>query len=95
MQNLPQLRKQVDRVDDCVVALLNHRLQLARRIGEVKARNGDKIYDRRREQTLLRRLCRLKVGPLSGRELRSIYERILQASRNHQRRVLRSVNHQP
>jgi len=88
MSNLPQLRQQIDRVDDLIVALLNRRLKLAKKVGSLKARNGEKVYDPHREHELLARLWIRQKGPLNNRELRAIYQRIFRASRDHQRRVL-------
>ncbi len=87
MPNLPQLRKQVDLLDNQIVALLNHRLKLAEKIGGVKLHNGDKVYNPSRERELLSRLCGRLKGPLIEKELRAIYQRILQASRAHQKRM--------
>ena len=87
MPSLPQLRKQIDLLDNQIVALLNHRLKLAEKIGGLKLHNGDKVYNPSRERELLSRLCGRLRGPLLESELRIIYQRILQASRAHQKRV--------
>ncbi len=88
MLSLPQLRKQIDRLDNRIVALLNRRLCLVEKVGRVKALNGDKVYDRDREKKLLARLRARQKGPLSDEELQEIYLGIFQASREHQKRVL-------
>ena len=86
--NLPQLRTHIERLDDRIVGLLNRRLELAQQIGDLKMQNGDKVYNRQRERQLLARLSARLAGPLTNQELRSIYQRILKASRDHQKRVL-------
>ncbi len=86
--SLHHLRKQIDRMDDQIVRLLIRRLELAQRIGNLKMRNGNKVYNRRRERQILSRLSTGLKGPLTDRELRSIYQRILKVSRDHQKRVL-------
>jgi len=86
--SLDQLRKRIDRLDDRMVRLLNRRLCLAQRIGNLKIRNGNRIYDRNRERQILSRLCRNRKGLLTGRELRQIYQRILKVSRDHQKRIV-------
>lgn len=87
MPSLPQLRKEIDRLDDRLVALLNRRLKLAERIGGLKALNGDRVYNPARERELLARLGARLRGPLIESELKSIYQRILKASRAHQQRM--------
>jgi len=84
--SLHQLRKHIDRLDDRIVRLLNRRLELAQRIGNLKMRNGGKVHDRKRENWILSRLTTGLKGPLTERELRSIYQCILKASRDHQKR---------
>jgi chorismate mutase / prephenate dehydratase len=87
--NLSQLRKQIDRLDDQIVKTLNRRLQLAERIGTVKAQNGSGVYDRSREKEVLSRLTR-KKGRFTQGELHMIYRAILRASRAQQKRALKS-----
>ena len=89
MPSLSQLRKQIDRLDDQIVALLNRRLGLAEQIGGLKLLNGDKVYNQQREKQLLTRLCEKQDGLLTSLEIRSIYRQILFASRAHQKRVFR------
>jgi len=90
MQNLSQLRRQIDRLDNRIVALLNRRLKLAERVGDFKALNDGRVYDRRRERELMARLSARHRGPLQDKELREIYRHIFRASREHQRRVLKT-----
>jgi len=87
MPSLLQLRKQIDRLDDRIVALLNQRLQLARKVGLIKARNGNKIYDPKREKEVLSRLLSTQKGPLNQSELCLIYQNILKISRKHQKQI--------
>jgi monofunctional chorismate mutase len=88
--NLPKLRKQIDRLDDQIVLLLNRRMKLAESVGALKANNGHKVYDRAREQELLSRLCESLDGPLADRELCEIYKKILKVSREHQKKILKN-----
>lgn len=85
--SLQKLRAEVDHIDRELLSLLNCRIRLARRIGLFKARNGQKIFDARREKTLMRILIARNRGPIETSELSSIYRIILRTSRRHQRRV--------
>jgi len=85
--SLQKLRSEIDRVDREVMSLLNRRIRLARRIGVFKAQNGQKIFDARREKTLMQKLIARNPGPIQKAELSSIYRVILRTSRRHQRQV--------
>jgi chorismate mutase len=85
--SLQKLRSEVDRIDGRLMGLLNRRIRLARRIGVFKARNGQKIFDARREKSLMRKLIARNRGPLDRAELSSIYRAILRTSRRHQQKV--------
>ena len=85
--SLQKLRSEVDRLDRELTRLLNRRIRLTRQIGSLKARNGRKINDPRREKSLLRSLVALNRGPLEARELSDIYRVIFRTSRRHQRKI--------
>jgi chorismate mutase / prephenate dehydratase len=85
--SLQRLRSEVDGIDRDLARLLNKRIRLAIRIGALKVRNGQKIFDAGRERSLLRRLISRNRGPLRNSELSDIYRVILRTSRQHQRRV--------
>ena len=84
---LSGLRQQIDEVDQQIVRLLNRRAAIALRIGELKRREGDAVYDPAREAALRQRLANLNPGPLPLAALQSIYTEILSASRDLQRRL--------
>jgi len=86
MQKLRKFRKEIDQLDDRIVQLLNRRMKLAERVGSLKALTGHRVYDRTREKQILQRLCDVQKGPLKEKDLRSIYKKILQVSRQHQRK---------
>jgi chorismate mutase len=60
-----ELREQISAVDDELVATVNRRLELARRIFEHKEANGIPIVDSGREEAIVARLVRENGGPLS------------------------------
>lgn len=77
------LRKEIDAVDDQLVALLKARFDLSRAIGEEKKKKGLPVYDAEREEALLSRLEEA-AAPYGG-EVRVLYERIMELSRKLQR----------
>jgi chorismate mutase len=91
MAQLLKLRQQIDLLDDQIITLLNRRFRHSRKIGNLKARGGDKIYCRGREKQILHRIGDYKVGPLSSKEIQTIYSLILKLSRRHQSEIIRQV----
>ena len=79
--NLQQLRSHIDRLDDRVLSLLNRRARLGLRVGEVKKRQGKRLFDPARERAILRRLAARNGGPLSSAAVRAIYREILRQVR--------------
>lgn len=54
MNKLNQLRKQVDRVDNKIVILLNKRIKIVKKVGEYKKVNNLQIIDKKRWQVIIR-----------------------------------------
>lgn len=75
--NLEETRKQIDELDDMIVALLNRRGALARRIGRIKMQAGLPIMDREREEIVLHRVVRENAGKIDDGALKRIYREIL------------------
>ena len=82
---LQPLRKQIDRIDDRLLRLLNQRARLAVRVGAIKQREGRRLFDPGRERVILRRLAASNRGPLSGTAIQSIYREILRQVRRSKR----------
>ncbi len=79
--NLNELRKEIDTIDEQVVALLNRRAEIAQEIGHHKSRSKSFHYTPEREQTVYKRLATLNKGPLPVQSVRAIYREIISASR--------------
>lgn len=81
MNNLAELRKSIDRLDDRIVSLLNQRARLALDVSRQKRRKNLPIFAPDRESKLLQRVAQLgKNGPLASQSLRAIYREIISAS---------------
>jgi monofunctional chorismate mutase len=85
MQKLRQLRKSIDRIDDHILDLLNRRMKLVADVGNLKAKSGDRVYDRSREKQILARICGQKKSLVKDKDLRIIYKKIMAVSRQYQR----------
>lgn len=53
MIELNQLRKKIDEIDDELLRLLKDRLEVSKKIGEIKKKNNMPIYDPVREQEII------------------------------------------
>ena len=79
--NLQSLRKRIDRLDLQLLRLLNQRAALAVRVGQIKRRHGQPVFDKRREAEVLRRLSRANPGPFPSAAIRRMFRDILRQSR--------------
>ena len=82
MRELDALRGGIDRLDEKILGLLNHRAELTRRIGRLKTDRRQAIYSPDRVRKVLERLARLNRGPLSQRALQAVYREIMSDSKS-------------
>mgnify|MGYP001566701207 CR=1 FL=1 len=87
MNNLPSLRKRIDRLDLELLRLANRRAALALLIGRMKQRRRWPVFDPVREAFVLRRVMRANRGPLSSAAIRQIFQSILTQCRRRERAV--------
>jgi chorismate mutase len=78
-------RKKIDEVDRKLVALLNERARAAVEIGRLKRNTSMPIYEPDRERVVFENVQSANPGPLPGRDLVRIYERIIDVMRNIQK----------
>jgi shikimate dehydrogenase len=84
MKEIQKLRHGIDEIDDQILELINLRLMVARKIGEIKDRSGTAVVDSRRETAIYRRLSSLNRGPLTETALHQIFKAIIAAGRGIQ-----------
>jgi len=89
---LEESRKLIDDIDSEIVALLNRRASLSRRIGELKTRAGLPVVDLDREELVLRKIVQDNVGEIDPGSLMRIYREVLEESRRIQTTVLLSFS---
>ena len=70
-------RSEINAIDAELLRLLNKRVEIALKVGEVKKRDDVSLCDHNREQEVLERLCRQNNGPLNEQNVRSIFQRIM------------------
>ena len=78
-------RKQIDEVDEQIVALLNRRANAAVEIGRIKQQNTAPIYEPKREHQVFEHVRAVNGGPLTAAEVQDIFERIMDVMRNKQK----------
>jgi chorismate mutase len=72
-----KLRAEITSTDREIVAAVNRRLELVRRLKEHKAAMGYDFLDKGREEALLAELERENGGPLSADGLRRLHAKLL------------------
>lgn len=80
MEDLQNLRLQIDGIDRQILALLNQRYEVVKKVGEWKHAHNQPIYVPERERMLLEKLENLNPGPMSSETLRAIYREIMSGS---------------
>ncbi len=78
-------RKKIDELDRKLVELLNQRAHCAHEIGKLKRNSDMPIYEPDREKIIFESIARHNTGPLSDRQLRQVYERLVDVMRQIQR----------
>lgn len=78
-------RKKIDELDRKLVALLSERAQAVVEIGRLKRDLSLPIYEPDRERMVFENVHDANRGPLPGRDLVRIYERIIDVMRNIQK----------
>jgi chorismate mutase len=81
-------RKKIDELDRRLVELLSERARAAVEIGRLKRNTSLPIYEPERERIVFENVQRMNQGPLPGREMVRIFERIMDVMRNIQKEGL-------
>ncbi len=84
--DIPDWRKQIDELDEQIVALLSKRAEAARAIGQMKRAADLPVYEPGREQAVFNHVRTVNPGPLGDAEMVDIYQRIIDVMRTLQRR---------
>ncbi|WP_321492823.1 prephenate dehydratase [uncultured Desulfobacter sp.] len=84
---LSPLRGEIDRIDERILELINQRLEIGKKVGEIKKQKGGQILDRNRERMVIERLSRINPGPADESLIQYIFNVIITATREIQRPV--------
>jgi chorismate mutase len=78
-------RKKIDELDRQLVELISLRARAAVEIGRLKRNTSMPVYEPDRERIVFANVQAANPGPLPGRDLVRIYERIIDVMRNIQK----------
>jgi len=84
-KTIEQLRREIDKLDQQIIDLLNQRALLVIEMGRCKLKEGRKLFDPKREKKVLSNVISENPGPLSSNAIIRIYERIIDESRRLER----------
>jgi len=80
--SIDSIRQQIDDIDQQLLYLLNERMELVKRIGELKQSSNTAIYRPEREKAILDRLNQVSEGRLTTQAIEAIFLEIFAVSRN-------------
>jgi chorismate mutase-like protein len=93
---LDDLRKDIDRVDEVLVRLLNERARCVCEIGRIKKELGIEIYQPDREKQVLQHVRAIaSEGPLGADAIARLFERIIDEARRLERRMVHGEIDEP
>ncbi|MFU1788485.1 bifunctional 3-deoxy-7-phosphoheptulonate synthase/chorismate mutase [Mammaliicoccus sciuri] len=82
---LENLRKRIEGINDEILALLQERGTLAKKIGEEKRKQGTQVYNPQREKEMLNHLIDNNQGPYNDNTIKQLFKEIFKASTDLQK----------
>ncbi len=82
--DLLDLRKQIDGIDEQIVALYEKRMEISRQVAEYKIETGKKVFDKVREEEKLRKVKSLTHNEFNSHGIEELFEQIMSMSRKLQ-----------
>ena len=82
---LKKVRDQLDKLDDKMLEILNDRMELVKKVGDIKHKSGGAIYRPERERQIIARLINNNHGILNQNAIEAIFLEIFAISRNLER----------
>lgn len=84
MADLSDLRNEIDKIDEQLVALYEMRMETCRQIAEVKIDTGRKVFDKERESSILEHVKQLSKSDFTKKGSEELFQQILSMSRKLQ-----------
>ena len=87
--NLEEIRQEIDRVDDALVALLEKRMNLVRQVVDFKKSTGKAVLDNKREEVIVSRVADKVENKDYQAAIVATFSDILKHSRTFQKQQIR------
>lgn len=84
MASLEELRAQLDKVDDQIVALYEERMRICQEVGEYKVHAGTKVFDSQREKEKLADVAGKAATEFNKKGIQELYQQLMSMSRKLQ-----------
>lgn len=84
--NIDDLRKEIDEIDNQLIAIFEKRMATVAKISECKKKNGFSVQDTGREQEILNRISLIADGDMPV-YVNELYKTILNISRRYQEQL--------
>ncbi len=82
--DLPELRKELDRIDEQIVRLYEERMAICSEVADYKIATGKKVLDKTREEEKLRAVRALTHNDFNAHGVQELFEQIMSMSRKLQ-----------
>lgn len=92
MEDLQTLRKEIDEIDNSLVALFEKRMAIAEQVAAYKIQIGKPVFDKDREQEKLSSLGSMAHNEFNRCGIQQLYEQIMSISRKRQYQLLQKHN---
>ncbi len=83
-KSLPELRRQIDSIDQQILKLLGRRARTAQQIGQTKSKGSKSVLDVGREKAVFTAIRAANPGPLGDDAVEAIFREVISACRAHQ-----------
>lgn len=78
------LREEIDKIDEKIITLLKSRMDVSKKVGELKATLHIPVEDKGREEEIIQRLGELADGNLKEEQLIKIFMAVFKSSKQIQ-----------
>ena len=78
------LREEIDKIDEKIITLLKSRMDVSKKVGELKATLRIPVEDKGREEEIIQRLGELADGNLKEEQLIKIFTAVFKSSKQIQ-----------
>jgi len=84
-ERILNLRKKIDDIDEAIISLLKKRMEVSKKVGELKAELHIPVEDKIREKEIILRLGELADGNLKEEQLLRIFSAVFKSSKQIQK----------